>query len=279
MPVRDDQGGSGGGLVAAEDGVNLRGWFAAFLLWLVALTAAACWGLAALDENGSVVGWVTWSLAGYAFYLSLCCTFFPAPTTWVVMLLASDMVAAQVGLEGYAIPRLMLVSTVGALATGLANLNEYHLVVYLLRRRRVAKMRDSRMVRAAGRWFRTNPFWLLTLFSFLPVPVDVIRWLAITARYSRRRFFWASFIGRWFRYAIWAAAAMGLHFGTGHIVAIQVVLTCVALVRIVPRLRRRAQPTEGSDERESSAAEARVADRERRAVAPSTLVAEDVGRA
>ncbi len=242
MSIREDQDGSGVAAVAAEDGVNLRGWFAGFLLWLAALTAAACWGLAALDENGSIVGWVTWSLAGYAFYLSLCCTFFPAPTTWVVMLLASDMVAAQVGIEGYAAPRLIMVSTVGAFATGLANLNEYHLVVYLLRRRRVAKMRDSRMVRAAGRWFRTNPFWFLTLFSFLPVPVDVIRWLAITARYSRRRFFWASFAGRWLRYAIWAAAAMGLHLGTGHIVTIQVVLTAVALIRIVPRLRRRSQP-------------------------------------
>ncbi len=224
---------------AINDGVNLRAWFAGFLLWLIGLTAAASWGLAEIDGNGSGMGWAVWILAGYAFYMSLCCTFFPAPTTWVVMLVASDMVAAQLGLEGHGLERLIVVSTIGAAATGLANLNEYHVFVYLLRKRRVAKVRDTRLYRTADAWFRTNPFWILTLFSFLPIPVDVIRWLAISTRYSRWLFFLASVAGRWFRYAIWAVATLGLHLETWHILALQAGLVAVALVRIAPRMIRR----------------------------------------
>ncbi len=223
------------------DGVNLRAWFLGYLAWLGGLTAAACWGLREMDGGGSVAGWTVWLLAGYAFYLSLCCTLFPAPTTWAVMLLASDIVAAQVGLEGHRLARLMTVATVGALATGAANLNEYHVFVYLLRRRGVARIRDTRLFLVARRWFGTNPFWILTLFSFLPIPVDVIRWLAITARYSRLRFFWANLVGRWFRYAIWALAAVGMHLSGRQIMIVQAVLVLVALVRILPRLARRGR--------------------------------------
>ncbi|MBN2563208.1 MAG: hypothetical protein JXQ75_19975 [Phycisphaerae bacterium] len=229
------------GLPGAGDGVNLRMWFAGFLAWLVGLTVAACWGLAEVDGNGSAAGWAVWIFAGYAFYMSLCCTFFPAPTTWIVMLAASDMVAGPAGLGGQAVLRLLIVATIGALATGLANLNEYHVFVYLLRKRRVAKVRDTRLFHLASGWFRTNPFWILTLFSFLPIPLDVIRWLAITARYPRIRFFWGSFVGRWLRYAIWVVAALGLHLSTGQIVAIQVALVGVALIRIVPKLVRHAR--------------------------------------
>jgi len=226
------------------DGVNLRAWFVGFLIWLCLLTTAACWGLSEIDGHDSAVGWAVWILAGYAFYLSLCCTFFPAPTTWVVMLLASDMVAAQVGIDGYALTRLLVVATVGAVATGLANLNEYHIFTYLLRHRRMAKVRETRLYQKADRWFSASPFTVVAFFGFLPIPVDVIRWLAITARYSRVRFFWAYFVGRWFRYAIWAVAALGLHLSTWHIVGVQVALVAIALGRIVPPLVRRRRESD-----------------------------------
>ena len=266
------------------DGVNLRAWFLGFVVWLAALTAAACWGLAELEGNGSTFGSAIWILAGYAFYLSLCCTFFPAPTTWIVMLVASDMVAASVGLEGHALWRLVAVATVGAAATGLANLNEYHLFVYLLRHRRVAKIRERRFLQAAGLWFRTNPFSILALFSFLPIPVDVIRWLAITTRYSRLRFFLANFLGRWLRYALWAVAALGLDLSTRQIILIQAGLVVLALIRIVPRLARRAwgrtsaQPHQPLGEERPVEAGPMTGDRLSAGDGPSVVVG-DVGQA
>jgi uncharacterized membrane protein YdjX (TVP38/TMEM64 family) len=129
-------------------------------------------------------------------------------------------------------------------------LNEYHVFVYLLRKHRVARVRGTRLYQRASKWFGKSPFWILTLFSFLPIPVDVIRWLAITARYSRWRFFWASFAGRWFRYAICAFASLGLHMSTVQILALQGVLVAIALFRIAPRLRRKpaTPPATAADE-------------------------------
>ncbi len=234
---------------ARGDGLNLRLWFAGYLACLTILTLAALWGMGEMDGTSPALGWAVWVFAGYAFYLALCCTFFPAPTTWVVMFAASDMVAAQIGMEDLAWLRVVIVAIIGAAATGLANLNEYHIFAYLLRKRRVAKFRQTRFFHKASDWFHAGPFWILTLFSFLPIPVDVIRWLAITARYPRGRFFLASFLGRWFRYAIWALAAVGFELGTWQIVTIQVVLAAMALLRVLIRVigRRRRGDRETAD--------------------------------
>lgn len=223
------------------DGVNLRAWFVFFILWLVALTAATRWGLGRIETEAgnSVFGWIICVLAGYAAYMSLCCTFFPFPTTAAVMLVASGPVAAQLGLGGHPVVHVALVATVGALATGIANLNEYHLFVYLLRHGRVARIRETRLYRWAGGWFQTNPFLILFLFSFFPIPVDVIRWLAITARYPRRRFLAAYVLGRWPRYAIWAITALGLDLTTRQIIIFQCVLVVPAVLRILVRAVRR----------------------------------------
>lgn len=220
---------------AANDRISLRLWFLSFLSWLVVLTVAAKWGLAAIEASESVLGWAVWIYALYAFYLSLCNVIIPAPTAWIVMLVASEYVAGPLGLSDHPFWRISLAATIGALATGMANLSEYHFLVLLLRWDRVAKIRNTRAYQWADRWFETNPFLILTVVGFLPIPVDVIRWLAIAARYSRVRYFLAYFIGRWGRYAIWALMAYGLSLRVWHIVAIQAGLVGLALVKIVWR--------------------------------------------
>lgn len=224
----------------AAPNVNLRVWFFVFLAWMSSLATAATWALHQAD-NGSPLGLVVWMLAIYAFYLSLCCTFFPGPTSWAVLLAASDMIARQAGVEPYHAARLVVVSTVGALATGMANLNEYHVFTYLLSFRRIAHVRDTRTYHVAARWFSTNPFLVIAAFSLIPIPVDVIRWLAITYRYPRGRFFLAYFIGRWIRYAGWCLAAMELRLTVLHIILIQVLMVVLALAKVVPGLIRQAR--------------------------------------
>ena len=95
------------------------------------------------------------------------------------------------------------------------------------------------MYRTAAAWFATNPFWAIVIFSFIPISVDVVRWLAITYRYSRGRFSAAYVIGRWVRYAILAASAMWLALSGWQIIAIQTVLACVVLARILMGFFRR----------------------------------------
>jgi len=223
---------------AGGDGLNLRLAFVVYLVWLAVLTAVAKLGFTGY-EAGSTVGLVVWLLAGYVFYLSLCCTFLPAPTAWAVMLLASDYLAGLIGLADAVVTRLLVVTTLGALGTAVANLNEYHVLTFLLRYRRAASLRRARFYQVAAGWFSRSPFWVLAVFSLVPIPVDVIRWLAAACGYSRWRYFWAYFLGRWVRYALLATSTVFLALEPWQIAAIQIGLVVLAAMRFLPGVVRR----------------------------------------
>lgn len=230
--------------------INLRAWFLIFVVWMAGLTLAAQWGLSA-SSGDSRAGLAVWLLSLYAFYLSLCCAFVPAPTTWIVLLVASDFIAQQLGVQDDRLARVVVVATVGSFATGMANLNEYHLITFLLQYRGIARVRETRFYRTAADWFEVNPFLVLVAISLIPIPIDVVRWLAITDRYPRGKYFLAYFIGRWVRYAIWAVTAMALALKTWHILAIQAALVLAAFARIIPGIVRhvragRANPPAGN---------------------------------
>ncbi len=220
--------------------INLRAWFIIYLLWMGALTLVIRYGVNASDADSSLP-LAAGLLAAYAAYLSLCCAFFPAPTTYVVMLAASNALAEHFGVAEFRVARVLVVATVGALATGMANLNEYHLVTWLLQFRAVGKVRDTRLYKTAIEWFETNPFMVLVAVSLIPIPIDVIRWLAITDRYPRTKYFLAYFIGRWIRYAGLSITAIGLSLKPWHIFAIQGALVLVAMIKIVPGFIRHAR--------------------------------------
>jgi len=225
-----------------NDGYNLRRWFVFFIVYMTALAAAALVSLTRLDTELNQFSQHIWLLALYLFYMSLCCTFFPAPTAWIVLLMASPMI----GLNYFptanpymsAVVTILIVAAVGALGTSLANLNEYHVFTFLLRFGRAHRLRSTRLYKSAAHWFEVSPFVLMTVVSFLPIPVDVIRWLAITHRYRRDYFFIASFVGRFLRYAILAATATCLRISWYGIVFIQLLLLAIILLRYLPRLTR-----------------------------------------
>lgn len=222
---------------AGGDGLNLRAWFIGFVAWVSALTVVSSFGFAGY-EAGSRFGMAVWLLALYMFYLSLCCTFFPAPTTWIVMMLASNYVAGEVGVLPFAVGRLLVVASVGALSTAMANLNEYHIWTFLLRYGKVAGVRRTRLFEIASRWFNVRPFWTIVLFSFIPIPVDIIRWLAITCRYPRTPYFLAYYFGRWVRYACLAGVTIWGNLGLVHILIVQSTIAAIALTKIVQQFVR-----------------------------------------
>jgi len=232
-----------------EDGLNLRRWFIGFVTWLIALTIIARVGLISY-EAGSRMGMALWLVALYMFYLSLCCTFFPAPTTWIVMMLASDYVAAELGVQHHLIGRMVVVASVGAWCTAMANLNEYHIFTFLLRYGNVAKIRRTRLYAVAARWFGIRPFWTIVLFSFIPIPVDVLRWLAITYRYPRVPFFLAYYLGRWVRYAGLAGVTIWGHLRWYHILIVQGTLAVTALFKITQQAIRQHRLGHLSEETE-----------------------------
>ncbi|MCP4710275.1 MAG: hypothetical protein GY869_16755 [Planctomycetes bacterium] len=233
-----------------QDSVNLRPWFTFYIIYLVFLAAVAVLSLKYYDQSTSNLALTGWLIALYLFYLSLCCTFCPAPTAWMVLLMASpiiQLVKPQIltNILPFSAPptdnliiitTILLVASLGALASALANLNEYHIFTYLLRCHKVREIRQTRLYHTTARYFDVGPFSLITLFSFLPLPVDVVRWLAITHCYRRDYYFLANFVGRFFRYAILAATACFFQLGWFGIAAIQLGLIALIMLRYIPKL-------------------------------------------
>lgn len=216
---------------------GLRGWFLVYLLWLAALCALALYAQNQ-HELGVQGAQRLWLGAVYVFYLSLCCTFFPAPTAWIVMLLASE----DARLTEHALTRILVVSTIGAFATAVANLNEYHIWTVLLRFRILDRIRETNFFLWARDKFFVAPFVVLVGFSFVPIPVDVVRWIAVACRYSRPRFFLAYLSGRWFRYALLTLSTVWLQLRWWHILFIQAGIVLLAGARVAAALWSR-RPT------------------------------------
>jgi membrane protein YqaA with SNARE-associated domain len=223
----------------------LRRWFAAYALWL-----AMAGGVLAAGVHGSGWSWSDWrqqpvqafteispaiKLVAFALYLSLCCTFLPLPTGWIVAALATR----EAAVTGDLVSTVLVVALAGALGSTLANLNDYHIVTALLRHHRIAAVRHTRTYLAASRWFAKEPFTILTIFNILPVPVDVVRLLAATSRYSRSAFAAANFLGRFLRYA--AIAFVTYYWNLGWIApaALLALAALLAIARLLGNLVRK----------------------------------------
>jgi membrane protein YqaA with SNARE-associated domain len=198
------------------DDVSVRGWFAIYGLFLL----AAGLPLAVLISQHDTT-WQQWraepsavlaatspaiKLLAFAIYISLCCTFLPLPTNLIIAAVAMKNVA--VGPDVWT--TTLAVAAVGALASTMANLNDYHLFTWLLRSRRIGKLRDTKLYRISAGWFERSPFFLVMIFNILPIPVDVVRMLASTYRYPRLPFAAANLVGRFIRYGVIAFVTYSL---------------------------------------------------------------------
>jgi membrane protein YqaA with SNARE-associated domain len=241
---------------ADDERINLRGWFGIFLGYMILLAAAVLVGLQLV--RGGKVEWGTtlWVVGAMMFYLSLCCSFCPLPTTWLILAVGSGKALEALSgaewaadldavLGGWS--KVAVVALLGGLATTMANLNEYHVFTFLLRYKNISKVRQSRLHEWAGKWFNKGAFVLLATFCFVPIPVDVVRWLAISNRYPRGRFFAANMLGRGSRYALMALFSDAMGLGLWSIVLIQVVLVLIAAKRVLPKLwaKRKKRTDEG----------------------------------
>ncbi len=186
-------------------------------------------------------------LLGFGAYLCVCSTLLPLPTSWIVSAVAIP--AYAVGPDVWTTTALLTV--VGATASVIANLNDYHLFTGLLRHRGLAKIRHTPFYDASARWFAKDPFLILVIFNFIPIPVDVIRLLAVTYRYPRWRFVIANFIGRATRYGMIAYVTYKLDergwIATVALLVMAFILSMERLLALVVR-HQRAKHTERTGE-------------------------------
>ena len=222
------------------DNISVGRWFAFYALCLVCAGAA----LAVLISRQGW-SWSTWredfwcqlratspavKLIVFGVYISLCCTFLPMPANAMAGVVAIQDTAVCSG----AAATTLVVAAVGGAASAIANLNDYHLLTLLLRHRKVARVRDTRLYGVSARWFAKSPFTILVTFNIIPIPVGVIRILATICRYPRLRFALANFIGRFIRYGVIAYVTYRLGSqGWVAPVALLAVAAVFAAVRII----------------------------------------------
>ncbi len=226
--------------LAGGDGISVRLWFLAYALGLGVAVAAV-----AIMLSGQQWTW-TWSpgeigrqmqsvsaapkLLIFGIYVSLCCTFLPMPTNAIVAAVATR----EAAVTGELWTTVLAVGLVGAVASTIANLNDYHLFTLALRHRHVKRVRHTRLYDVSARWFARSPFAILVIFNIIPIPVDVIRMLAVTYRYPRGPFAGANFVGRLVRYAVIAFVTFHWNLGWVAVVVLLGLAVVLALAKVLP---------------------------------------------
>lgn len=227
-------------LLAAGDGISVGAWFGAYAVALGVAIAAL-----AIMLHGH--GWTwTWSPARigeqmqgmdagaklliFGVYVSLCCTFLPMPTNAIVAAVATH----EAAVTGELWTTVLAVGLVGAIGSTIANLNDYHLFTLALRHHHVKRIRHTRLYDASARWFSRSPFAILVIFNIIPIPVDLIRMLAVTTRYPRRAFAAANFVGRLLRYSVIAFVTFHWDLGWIAVVVLLGLAVTLALAKLFP---------------------------------------------
>ena len=222
------------------DGVSLRRWFLAYGLYVAALAIPIAlmfislgdqrWAFMRVDHWGAFTEprHQALKLLVVTLYLSFCCTFLPLPTGWVPVFTAMQATALATGLW----PTALLIASAGAVGSTMANLMDYHLLTWMLRSDRVAKVRQKKTYQVSARWFARAPFAILVIFNIIPIPVDVVRLLATTARYPRPPFAAANFIGRFIRYGLLAGLTYAFNWKWKAVLAMLGIAAGLALARV-----------------------------------------------
>lgn len=160
----------------------------------------------------------------YLSYMSVSFTFLPLPTAWIVLWAAREVDPLSVAL-------------IGTIGTCIANLHDYYIIQYLFRVERIKKAKKTRLYSNAVQWFERAPFLTLSAASFLPIPIDVVRILAISTDYPRRLYALATFVGRLPRYLLLAYLSYELKPANGTIFAIFLVTVAIGAVKVLSKLR------------------------------------------
>jgi membrane protein YqaA with SNARE-associated domain len=209
--------------------IRFRAWFYPFIALLAVLA------MVKVSRPDTSLG----ILAAYLAYMSICCTFCPLPTTPVVLWMAAPAVGGGLGLDP------LVVAVLGAAGTAIANMHDYYLLTFLYRYRPVRRVRATLLYKHFAAWYNRAPFATLAAASFLPIPVDFVRLLAISEGYSRARFALGSLVGRWPRYLLLAYLAERFDLTWQWVLGIGGATVVLGLWRGLPALARRLK---GMDE-------------------------------
>ncbi|MCX6356492.1 MAG: hypothetical protein NT045_01210 [Candidatus Aureabacteria bacterium] len=196
-------------------------WFVGFGIYVLALSLLLIW---ARETGRGSLG----NLFSFMIFVSFACQFCPLPIIPVFLAIARDH-------------NPFLIALLGSLATCVANLHDYYILNSLMRWERLGRAKASPWYARAVYWFEWSPFWALAVANLLPLPIDVVRLLAISTGYSRIPFTLATLVGRYPRYLILALLGYSLQLSNTWILTILGATLLIALLKSLPKLRERWQ--------------------------------------
>jgi membrane protein YqaA with SNARE-associated domain len=163
------------------------------------------------------------ALTRFFAYMSLASNTIPLPATPVIIYMGREY-------------PWIVVALVGGVATSLANLIDYEIFSSVFKTKLLKKIKDSEHSQASIRTFNRVAFPALAAVNFVVFSWDLIRLVAIAAKYPRWKYALASFIGRTARYAVLALVG---EFFNPPLWAIGIVAVLVALPALISWLRSR----------------------------------------
>ncbi len=197
--------------------ISAKKWIATFAVFLVA--AGALYLLS--REVDSLARFELLLLL--LLYTSVACTFLPLPTAWIILWAARETDPLSVSLIAVA-------------GTCIANLHDYYIINYLFGLDRIGKVKKTRFYLKSVKWFERAPFLTLTAASFLPIPIDVVRILAVSTGYSRLKYTLATFAGRFPRYLLLAWLGYELELSNKAIFIVFVATVLIGAIKGISKL-------------------------------------------
>jgi len=168
-------------------------------------------------------------LYDYFLYMTLAFTFLPLPTIPMVILMGKTFSP-------------LYVSIIGALATTLANLNDYCIVSSFFISKKIQKIHYTKLYKFLSYYFNKFPFIILTIGSFIPISIDFIRLLAIANQYPILKFCLANFLGRLPRYLILAALGFAFQLSNKGILFFFIIILLITLfIKIIDNYKTNMQ--------------------------------------
>ncbi|HDL19497.1 MAG TPA: DedA family protein [Bacteroidetes bacterium] len=158
-------------------------------------------------------------LMSYFLVLSISCNLVPVPTFPIVLYISHD----------YHIGWIVLLGSIGA---AIAAFMEYKVIDFLMRFDRIAKLKQNGKYKKYAGYFDKFSFRSIMIASMIPLPVDVIRLLAITRKYKLWKFLTATFLGRLPRILIFAF--LGSQLAYSKLIAI-ILLSATLLIELIRR--------------------------------------------
>ena len=97
----------------------------------------------------------------------------------------------------------LLIGAAATLGSIVASFSDYAMVGALLDRSRLGRRtRESWLLRWGTRWLKKSPFLVVVVFSFVPLPISVVRVLAPASGYPIGRYIAAQIVGRFPRFVV-----------------------------------------------------------------------------